>query len=98
MVADPLVINHGNQKGRCQGGDPQHWAILWNTQDHNVFAHLILCAPFPWTSNSCACFIKRTPAVEFPAYDIRVGVDSRGARKLLCSGGRRGGKASSDVS
>lgn len=36
--------------------------------------------------------------VEFPAYDIRVGVDSRGARKLLCSGGRRGGKASSDVS
>lgn len=36
--------------------------------------------------------------MEFPAYDIRVGVDSSGARKLLCSGGRRGGKASSDVS
>lgn len=93
-MAASLVIKHADQKGRCQGRDTQHMGILWNMQDHKVFAFLIHSIPFPWTFNNCARVTKRTPVVEFPAYDVQVGLDSWGARKFLCCGGRRGGKAS----
>lgn len=97
-MAASLVIKHADQKGRCQGRDTQHMGILWNMQDHKVFAFLIHSIPFPWTFNNCARVTKRTPVVEFPAYDVRVGLDSWGARKFLCCGGRRGERPPSDMS
>lgn len=51
----------------------------------------VLSLPFSGTSNNHPCFTKRTLVVGFLACKFRVGADTWRARKLLCSGGRRGG-------